>query len=239
MTAAGLPENAAAAAASLAEGKPALVWRRIIADSDTPVGAARRLIVPGRGDFLLESVEGGEVRGRYSLLGLDPDLVFRAKGEAAAINRDWRMDREAFVPLAGNALAELRALAGTCRIDPMPEGLPPALACLVGYFGYETIGLVETLPRAAQSPLDLPDMLFVRPTVILVFDRLTDALFAVAPVWEADDPQAAVVRAGERIDATLSQLGQPMPSGLGEDVPASLPDLEPVIAPEDYKAMAL
>lgn len=239
MTAAGLPENAASAAASLAEGKPALVWRRIIADSDTPVGAARRLIVPGRGDFLLESVEGGEVRGRYSLLGLDPDLVFRAKGEAAAINRNWRMDREAFAPLAGNALAELRALAGTCRIDPMPEGLPPALACLVGYFGYETIGLVETLPRAAQSPLDLPDMLFVRPTVILVFDRLTDALFAVAPIWEADDPQTAVERAGERIDATLSQLGQPMPSGLGEDVPASLPDLTPVIAPEDYKAMAM
>ncbi|WP_240505855.1 anthranilate synthase component I [Erythrobacter colymbi] len=239
MTAAGLPENAAAAAASLAEGKPALVWRRIIADSDTPVGAARRLIVPGRGDFLLESVEGGEVRGRYSLLGLDPDLVFRAKGEAAAINREWRMDREAFAQLAGNALAELRALAGTCRIDPMPEGLPPTLACLVGYFGYETIGLVETLPRAAQSPLDLPDMLFVRPTVILVFDRLTDALFAVAPIWEADDPEAAVERAGERIDATLSQLGQPMPSGLGEDVPASLPDLTPVIAPEDYKAMAL
>ena len=114
----GLPENAAAAAAMLAEGRPALVWRRIIADSDTPVGAARRLIVPGRGDFLLESVEGGEVRGRYSLLGLDPDLVFRASGNEAAINRDWRLDREAFVPCAGDALAELRALAAACRIDP-------------------------------------------------------------------------------------------------------------------------
>lgn len=89
-----LPENAAAAAALLAAGKPALVWRRIIADSDTPVGAARRLIVPGRGDFLLESVEGGEVRGRYSLLGLDPDLVFRARGNAAEINHDWRHDTE-------------------------------------------------------------------------------------------------------------------------------------------------
>ena len=239
MTAAGLPENAAAAAASLAQGKPALVWRRIIADSDTPVGAARRLIVPGRGDFLLESVEGGEVRGRYSLLGIDPDLVFRAKGDAAAINRDWRTDREAFSPLAGNALKELRALAATCRIDPMPEGLPPALACLVGYFGYETIGLVETLPRAAQSDLDLPDMLFVRPTVILVFDGLTNALFAIAPIWEASDPAAAVERAGERIDATLSQLGQAMPAAPTDAVPGSLPDLAPVIAPDDYKAMAL
>lgn len=234
-----LPENAAAAVASLAGGHPALVWRRIIADCDTPVGAARRLIVPGRGDFLLESVEGGEVRGRYSLLGLDPDLVFRAKGAAAEVNRDWRRDRAAFAPCPGDALAELRALAAACRIDPMPEGLPPALACLVGYFGYETIGLVETLPRAAQSELDLPDMLFVRPTVILVFDRLTDALFAVAPIWEAADPAAAVARAGERIDAALSQLGEAMPAARTGNPPVTLPDLTPVIAPKDYKAMAL
>lgn len=236
---AGLPENAAAATASLAAGRPSLVWRRIIADSDTPVGAARRLIVPGRGDFLLESVEGGEVRGRYSLLGLDPDLVFRARGDSAEVNRNWKFDAAAFTPLAGGALAELSALADACRIDPMPEGLPPALACLVGYLGYETIGLVETLPRAPDSPLDLPDMLFVRPTVILVFDGLTNALFAIAPVWEAADPQAAVERAGDRIDATLSQLGQPMPAAETDTLPDTLPELAPIIAPDDYKAMAL
>ncbi len=237
--AAGLPDNAAAAAQALAEGRAALVWRRIIADSDTPVGAARRLIVPGRGDFLLESVEGGEVRGRYSLLGLDPDLVFRASGNAAEINRDWRQTRAAFVPCEGEALAELRALAAACRIDPMPEGLPPALACLVGYLGYETIGLVETLPRAPDSALDLPDMLFVRPTVILVFDGLTNALFAIAPIWAAGDPEAAVALAGERIDATLSQLSQPAPARHADHAPEALPDLAPVIAPDDYKAMAL
>ncbi len=237
--AANLPENATAAAARLAAGHPALVWRRIIADSDTPVGAARRLIVPGRGDFLLESVEGGEVRGRYSLLGLDPDLVFRASGAAAEINRSWQTDRAGFTPCPGDALAELRALAATCRVDPMPEGLPPALACLVGYFGYETIGLVETLPRAPASDLALPDMLFVRPTVILVFDRLTDALFAIAPIWEARDPQVAVERAGERIDATLSLLAQAAPAADRAAAPVPLPDLAPVIAPDEYKAMAL
>jgi len=234
-----LPENAHAATAALAAGRAALVWRQIIADSDTPVGAARRLMVPGRGDFLLESVEGGEVRGRYSLLGLDPDLVFRAEGPRAEVNRDWRSDRAAFSPLAGNALDELRALAAACRIDPMPEGLPPALACLVGYLGYETVGLVETLPRAADSPLDLPDMLFVRPTVVLVFDGLTNALFACAPIWEARDPAAAVARADERIDAALSQLAQAAPAADSTALPDTLPELAPVIAAVDYKAMAL
>jgi anthranilate synthase component 1 len=236
---AGLPENAAAAIAALEKGRAALVWRRIIADSDTPVGAARRLMVPGRGDFLLESVEGGEVRGRYSLLGLDPDLVFRASGGRAEINRQWKTDRAAFTPLAGDALAELRALVAECRVDPMPAGLPPALACLVGYLGFETIGLVERLPRAPASPLELPDMLFVRPTVILVFDGLTDALFAIAPIWEATDPKAAVVRAGERIDAALARLGEALPRDGVPTLPDALPELTPVIAPEDYKAMAL
>ena len=88
-----LPENAAAARQQLAGGRPALVWRRLVADTETPVGAALKLIEPGRGDFLLESVEGGEVRGRYSLLGLDPDLVFRATGHACEVNRGWRHDR--------------------------------------------------------------------------------------------------------------------------------------------------
>ena len=168
-------ENLAGAREALAAGRPALIWRRLIADTETPVGAALKLIEPGRGDFLLESVEGGEVRGRYSLLGIDPDLVFRATGARCAINRAWRHDCAAFAPLPGDSLAELRALVAACRIE-VPAGLPPALACLVGYFGYETIGLVENLPRAPQSELELPDMLFVRPGLILVFDRLSDAL---------------------------------------------------------------
>ncbi len=230
-----MPENADAAAEQLRAGKPALVWRKIIADTQTPVGAASKLIVPGRGDFLLESVEGGEVRGRYSLLGLDPDLVFRGAGKEAAINQDWRYNREAFVPCEGGALEELRALAASCRIDVPPE-LPPALACLVGYFGYETIGLVETLPRAQQSPLDLPDMLFVRPTLIMVFDSLTDALYCVAPIWQADDCDEAIERAAERIDAGLSHLMQP--SSI-QTASCGLPamELEPQIAADDYKAM--
>src|SRR5207253_8675544 len=159
--------------------------------------------------FLLESVEGGAVRGRYSLLGLDPDLLFRATGAACEVNRRWQHDRTAFEALPGDSLAELRALVATCRIEDNPAALPSALACLVGYFGYETIGLVETLPRAPASELALPDMLFARPTLILVFDRLTDALFCVAPLWaDGGDPARALDRAGERIDEALRKLAQ-------------------------------
>lgn len=201
------------------------------------MGAALKLIEPGRGDFLLESVEGGSVRGRYSLLGLDPDLIFRATGHAAEINRAWKHDRDAFQPLPGDSLAELRALAGSCRID-VPKALPPALACLVGYFGYETIGLVESLPRAPQSELSVPDMLFARPTLLLVFDGLTDELFCIAPLWaDGTDPNQQITRAGERIDEALSRLAQAAPTAPVRDTAMPEMALNPVMAEADYAAM--
>ncbi|WP_184242401.1 anthranilate synthase component I [Novosphingobium chloroacetimidivorans] len=229
-----------AALAALNAGKPSLVWKRLVADTETPVGAALKLFEPERGDFLLESVEGGETRGRYSLVGLDPDLVFRADREGCAINRSWQTDQEAFSPLARDSLVELRALVEACRID-VPAELPKTLACLVGYFGYETIGLVETLPRAPQSALELPDMLFVRPSLILVFDRLGDELFCVAPIWPqnpASGADHAIVAAEERIDEALRRLGQPVPA-LPSIANEAEPERSAVIAPEDYKAMVL
>lgn len=230
------PENWDAADRALQDGKPALIWRRLIADTETPVGAALKLMQSGRGDFLLESVQGGEVRGRYSLLGLDPDLVFRATGHACEVNRIWRHDPAAFAPLSGDALVELRALVEACRID-VPQGLPPVLALFVGYFGYETIGLVEKLPRAEASELVLPDMLFVRPTVVLVFDRLSDELHAVAPVWAgAGEPAHLLEAAADRIDEALRRLSEPAPAEPRLDQPFEI-ERTPVMAPEQYAGM--
>ena len=231
-------ENHAAAAAALRAGTPALVWRRVIADTETAVGAAVKLIETGRGDFLLESVEGGRSRGRYSMLGLDPDLVFRGMGNKAEINRDWRQTRSAFTDLAGDSLSELRKLVDACRID-VPDALPKALACLVGYFGYETIGLVEKLPRAPQSPLELPDMLFVRPTLVLIFDRLSDEMFVVAPIWpSAQAPEHALNAAQERIDDALRRLARAAPE---TPAPANLPEprLTPTMPDGRYREMVL
>lgn len=232
-------EGRARAQEALAKGRPALVWRRLVADMVTPVGAAVQLIEEGRGDFLLESVEGGEVRGRYSLLGLDPDLVFRAQGNAAEINRDWQRNRDAFETQAEPTLAALRSLLADCRID-VPTGLPPALACLVGYFGYETIGLVEKLPRAGSQALDVPDMLFTRPTVLLVFDSLSDELYCIAPLWvEGGEAEAQLALAQERIDATLSRLTAHLGGVTQAKATLSDPEPQPVMPEQDYADMVL
>jgi anthranilate synthase component 1 len=179
-----------------------LVWRRAVADTETPVSAMLKLHEHGRGDFLLESVEGGATRGRYSLIGLAPDLVFRARGRAAEISRGGG----AFAALPRDTLTELRALVAACRMD-LPEGLPPALSCLVGYMGYETVGLVETLEVPTDDPLGLPDMLFVRPTLVVIFDRLKDEMHLVAPLFDG----GSEAEAEEHIDAALSRLAAGVP----------------------------
>ena len=174
------------------------------------------------------------MRGRYSLLGLAPDLVFRAAGNAAAINPHWLNDRTAFAPADRPTLAALRDLVARCRMEVPPE-LPPALACLVGYFGYETIGLVEDLPRPAADPLGLPDMMFVRPTVIVIFDRLSDARFIVAPVWPnaGRAADALIGAARERIEETARRLAAPdlPPPPRAEAAPL---DLAPQLPPGRY-----
>jgi anthranilate synthase component 1 len=225
--------NVDEARAALADGRPSLVWRRRVADTETPVAAALKLIEAGRGDFLLESVEGGSVRGRHSMIGLAPDLVFRADGDRAEINAHWLTDREAFTEAKEPTLPALRALVERCRME-VPSELPRAMAFLVGYFAYETVGLVERLERPAPNPIGLPDMTFVRPTVLLIFDRLADTLFLVAPVW----PGASVDAAVERLDAIEARLTTAtLPPSVRADHPDV--DLQPAVAPERYREMVL
>ncbi|PAX09348.1 anthranilate synthase component I family protein [Sphingomonas lenta] len=222
---------------ALKDGRPVLLSRRQVADTETPVAAALRLMEPGRGDFLLESVEGGAIRGRYSLMGLAPDLLFRAHGERAEVNRDWLADRGAFRPCARPTLDALRELVAECRAE-VPDGLPRALACLVGYFGYETVGLVERLPQPEADALGLPDMVFVRPTVILVFDRLADELHLVAPAWPDPrrDPAAVLAQAEERLEGVAARLANtPLPPPVRAE--AAEPAYTPALAPGRYAAM--
>ncbi len=224
----------------MAGGRGAVVWQRLIADIETPVSAALKLIEPGRGDWVLESVESGETRGRYSLIGLDPDLMFEVTGDAARINRDWRRDRTAFTPLAAPALQALRDLVAECRFD-VPAGLPKALATLVGFFAYETIGLVERIPRAGGAGLGLPDMVFVRPTTILVFDRLADELFLIAPIWPDDAApiDRMIEAAQDRLEDIAARLSS-VSAHADRAVTTALPgDIGPIAAtsPADFAKM--
>ncbi len=211
---------------------------RLSADVETPVSAWLKLAEPGRGDWLLESVEGGRTRGRWSMLGLDPDLLFEVRGSAARSNRAWRTDRNAFVAERGDPLAALRAHVASVRMELPPE-MPPAIPFLAGFFGYETAGLVEDLPQPGADPLGLPDMLFMRAGLILVFDRLKDELHLIAPVWdEGGDQDRADAAARDRLEAAAARLAGGLPPAERWHRPeGATPLLAPVIPEPRYRAM--
>lgn len=188
-------------------GQNQLVYTRIAADLDTPVSLMLKL-GEARGDtFMLESVTGGEVRGRYSVVGLKPDLIWKCEGTRAFINREARFDGAAFAPQDKAPLDALRALLAECRID-LPAGLPAISAGLFGYLGYDMIRLVEHLPNVNPDPLGLPDAVLLRPSVIAVLDGVKGEVTLVAPAWAASglSARAAYAQAAERVMDCLRDL---------------------------------
>ncbi len=223
--------------ARLSAGQHACLHLVLNADTETPVSAWLKLAVEGRGDFLLESVEGGRTRGRYSLIGLDPDLAFQARGNSAELNRHWRADRTAFQPSDAPTLEALKALVASIRME-VPAELPPALPFLVGYFGYETASLAEKLPVPAVDPLGVPDMFFVRPGLLLVFDRLADTLTLVAPIYaDGTPPQPAIVSAFDRLETAAARLGRPLPAQHRAGHSSEIPQPKPGVPPARYREM--
>jgi anthranilate synthase component 1 len=193
-------------------GRPVLVWTTLVADLETPVSAMMKLADGRPMSFLLESVEGGEKIGRYSMIGIKPDLVWRCFGDRAEVNRSARTDANAFVAAGTGALASLRALVAECRVD-MPKGLPPMAAGLFGYMGYGMIGLIERLPDANRDTLGIPDGMFLRPTVIAIFDNIADEITVVTPVWPggAMAASAAYDLARERLADVVADLERNLP----------------------------
>ena len=143
-------------AARYAGGEPQVVWTTLVADLETPVSAF--LKVANRPmSFLLESVEGGAVRGRYSIIGLEPDVIWRTSGVRAEISRG-RFAADGFAPCPQSPLEALRALLAESRIA-LPHDLPPMAAGLFGYLGYDMVRLMEELPAPNPDPIGLADAL--------------------------------------------------------------------------------
>jgi anthranilate synthase component I len=203
-------------------GRNQLVYARLAADLDTPVSLMLKLGDARTDTFMLESVTGGEVRGRYSIIGMKPDLIWRCRGDVSEINRTARFDPATFVPLDGHPLHTLRALIAESAVD-MPADLPAASAGLFGYLGYDMIRLVEHLPDVNPDPLGLPDAVLMRPSVVAVLDGVKGEVIIVAPAWVESglSARAAYAQAAERVMDALRDLDRAPPAqrDLGQTSP--------------------
>ncbi|MFN0022415.1 MAG: anthranilate synthase component I family protein, partial [Parvularculaceae bacterium] len=193
------------------KGKPAVLMRRIVSDLETPVSAYLKLAGRRHNSFLLESVEGGEQLGRYSVIGMKPDAIWRAFGSHAEINTRAAADGDDFVLEKSAPLESLKAFIDASRIA-LPKDAPPMAAGVFGYFSYDMARQIERLPDRPRAAFSVPDAIFIRPTLIAIFDNLKQEIVLVASA-RADEglsARAAYDRASERIADAVSDLSAPL-----------------------------
>ena len=162
-----------------AAGQVQVVFQRLVDDLETPVSAYLKVAHGKPYSFLFESVEGGAWRGRYSSVVMAPDLVWRCRGERAEIAEGDDIAAGRFRPDGEGALESLRDLVARSRLD-LPAGLPPMAAGVFGVIGYDMIRLVERLPDINPDPLDLPDAVLIRPSIVAIFDGVAQEIMLAA-----------------------------------------------------------
>ncbi|MDA7599168.1 anthranilate synthase component I [Alphaproteobacteria bacterium] len=199
-------------AAQFAEGNPLLVSRVLVADTQTPVSTYLKLCVGLPQSFLLESVEGGEIRGRFSVIGLAPDLIWRSQGPVAEVNRNTGKSDNFEV----ETLPPLESLRAIMRESAMPDtgDLPPMSAGLFGYFGYDMIRHIESIPDNNPMAIDAFDSVLMRPSIIAIFDRLKDSVTMVTQIRpdEWDSAADAWNTSIGRLENAVAALNAPMPA---------------------------
>ena len=198
--------------AAYARGETSVLQVRRIDDLLTPVAAYLKLARDRSNAFLLESVEGGAWRGRYSAIGIDPDLIWQCRDGQASEARGMAVAAHKFTPIEGDPMAALRAVIEDARC-PLPEGAPPLASGLFGYVGYDMVRYLERLPEgAAPDPLGLPESCLIRPQVMVVFDALKQEIQLYCPVRPSEySAREAYDAAAERLHATLAALAGPTP----------------------------
>ena len=201
-------------AALFAAGLNQIIYRTLVADTQTPVGVMMKLAEGETHHCLLESVEGGEVRGRFSVVALKPDLIWQSKKNKIFINRSAQTTPDSFEELqAEQPLDSLRALIAESWMDNT-HPLPPMAAGLFGYLGYDMIRHVERLPDDNPDRLDVQDSILMRPSVVAIFDRLKDTItlcYQIRPA-EFETADNAWNTANHELDLIESRLQAPLPS---------------------------
>jgi anthranilate synthase component 1 len=192
-----------------------------VSDLETPVAAFLKLAHGQANSFLLESIEGGTARGRYSVIGMAPDLIWRCRNGVAEINRQALTEPDAFEPDALAPLDSLRALLVESRLDN-PPGMPPMAGGVVGYLGYDMVRQMERLPAKNEDPLGIPEAVLLRPTLFAIFDNVRDELTLAAPARSTTEGgfDAAWQAAQLRLTHARAALARPLPAA---SPPVALP----------------
>jgi anthranilate synthase component 1 len=216
--------------------RPQLVVQTICSDLDTPVSAWLKCCQEEKYSFLLESVEGGATLGRYSVLGMKPDLFWKCENSISYSSKDSENWQKTELP----PIQSLKTILNECFIPEFNQELPPmAHAGLFGYFGYEMISLIEKITFENNDHLNIPDALLFRPSIILIFDHVKNSIFIVRPVFlhseNTDQSHIHVYKqVSSDISGILNMLNKPVQNLKANSKLKTPLKIKPNIKKEDY-----
>ncbi|MEK8127393.1 anthranilate synthase component I [Paenibacillus filicis] len=212
------------------------VVRTLMADTETPIRVFQHFYEE-KHSFLLESVEGGVKWARYSFIGTDPFMIFRAKHGETVIEGP-----EGTSKVREKPLEVLKAYLRTYRSPSLP-GLPRFTGGAVGFFGYDLLQYYEKLPAHRKDDLQMNDVEFMFCDQVIVFDHFKQQLKVIANVHvPKHGTDAEIITAYEatcaKIEATIERLKRPLPTlsnshrPIPDDVP--LGDIKSNLTKEEY-----
>ena len=184
-----------------------VIWKTIVSDTVNPVSIMVRL-PSHKNTFLLESVEGGTKRGRYSIIGMKPDLWWKSNRNIAYKKSNEYDD---YITENDNTFLSLKKLLDDSYID-LPKPLPRMAAGVFGYIGYDNIKLIENINQKLEKDEVLPDSLLIRPSLIIIFDNLKDELSIISTLRYDNNKtyNDALNQSNQSIQEILDLLSQPL-----------------------------
>jgi anthranilate synthase component 1 len=214
-------------------GRNQVVYSKLTSDLDTPVSIMLKLAGAKKNSFILESVTGGEIRGRYSIIGMDPDLIWKCEEEQSFLSSGDSV----FKPIPGQPLSVFRDLLQQSVIN-LPKELPQSSAGLFGYFGYDMVRHVENLPNLNKDTIGLPDAMFIRPSIIAVLDGVKGEVILVAPVFYEPkvDEKEAFKKAKEKISSAILELKKQTITDRNLGTPGEMEEPTSNFTKDEYKA---
>ncbi len=187
----------------LKNNKPQLLSKNLIADIETPVSCLLKIKKNQKYSFLLESVEGGSLRGRYSLLGCDPDLIWRVNDNVATI--EYNHEKYNY-KISNQPIESLKDIIKFSKFDKGKIDAPYPI--LVGYLGYPMIQYMENISLNNNDNINIPDSILIRPKIVAVFDNIKDKITVMTVVYpsEKKDYDYAYNEAEALLELKVNQL---------------------------------
>jgi len=185
-------------------GKSQIIQKELIADIETPISTLLKISHNEKYSFLLESVEGGDQRGRFSLLGCDPDIIWKVQDNNVSYEVLNKKIDLSF--LSNDPIKSLKQLIEFSKIERDLQA--PPFPVLVGYLGYPMISFMEKIKLNNPDEISIPEALMIRPKLVSVFDNIKDTISIMTSVYPSIEVSAeeAFINAEKYINSAIQKI---------------------------------